>query len=222
MGELDVFKTFKYSVSGLPAFLTVTSPETRPNVFAGPSFTIDTARIRALTNTSNSTIRIASPNSNRTETLRLTVVPNLANGFIADAACNPSTLNIEGFSDCTLRLAAASAAGRVITWRMDEAACFRDNPDPSADPNPATEPLTAGFPSYYSGQAFQHFGFPGGAADAVIRVRSATGSGCANLTGVPHVFEAWVGDNRTNPQVTAPISGPTYTKTTITIVQPAT
>src|SRR5262249_7531727 len=153
---------------GLPDFLTASSDDTHPNSLPELSFTIDTARIRALTSNSSSTITIRSPNSNRTDTLRLVVKPNLENGFVTNADCAPSTIDLQGTSDCTLHLADGVSPGQVITWRLDRAACFTGEPDPSPGTDPATETLTPGFSSYYQGQAFQHFQFPNRAKDAVI------------------------------------------------------
>lgn len=218
MGELDIFKRFTYSLSGLPTFLTVTPSNTQPKADAVLSFAIDTARIRRLATTSNSNLRIRSPNSHRTDRLSLVVVPNRDNGFVAQAACDPNPIEIQGVSNCTLRLASpAPAAGQVITWRMNQKTCFGGAPD--SDPNYAP-----GVSSYDLGSSFQHFRFPGNQTVAAIQVRSVTGEGCANLTGVAHFFEAWLGDDDhgLHPEVTAPVSGPTYTKTTLAVVRPAT
>lgn len=218
MGELDIFKSFKYSVSGLPTFLTVAPSNTQPNAVPVLSFAIDTARIRDLVAISNRNLTIRSPNPHRTDTLVLRVVPNLANGFVAQAACDPNPIQIQGVSNCTLRLASPTPAdGQVITWRMNQKTCFGGNQDSDPDYAP-------GLSSYDAESSFQHFRFPGDQTVAAIQVRSVTGTDCANLTGVAHIFEAWIGDDDhgSHPEVTAPVSGPTYTRTTLAVVRPGT
>jgi hypothetical protein len=50
-------------------------------------------------------------------------------------------------------------------------------------------------------------------------VRSVNGGTCVDrLHPTTHIFEAWVGNFRTNPQVTVPTSGPEYTKTVISLL----
>ena len=91
----------------------------------------------------------------------------------------------------------------VITWRMTTASCFTQ--------------AVAQAP-YDAGATFQHFTFPAGQTAAVIRVRSVSGGGCTDANHpVTHIFEAWIGDNRVDPQVTAVSSGPKYTKTNVSL-----
>jgi hypothetical protein len=74
---------------------------------------------------------------------------------------------------------------------------------------------------YSASAPFQFFRFPSGQTSANIRVRSVNGAGCTDrLAPVTHVFEAWIGDARTNPQVTAVTTGPTYTKTNVALLFP--
>ena len=97
-------------------------------------------------------------------------------------------------------------AGQVITWRMTQAACFKQ-----ALPE---APYSASAP-------FQFFRFPQNATSAIIRVLSVNGGGCTNkLAPTTHIFEAWTGDSRTDPQVTAVTTGATYTRTTISLLSP--
>src|SRR5206468_2549751 len=67
----DVAPTYKYSVSGLPSFMTEGQATAElPTVPGTLTFTFNVAQIRALTSVSNSTITIKNPiASNRTTTL---------------------------------------------------------------------------------------------------------------------------------------------------------
>jgi len=59
------------------------------------------------------------------------------------------------------------------------------------------------------------------ATSANIRIRSVNGGGCSDkLAPVIHVFEAWIGDARTNPQVTAVTTGPAYTRVNVSLISP--
>lgn len=207
IGEFDVgADPFRYTAVGMPAFLTLATSQEGFQNTRSMSFAIDTARIRALTATSTSTITIRSANTNRTDTVRLTVIPNAGQGFATPCACNPSSFNVGDLTDCNVRLSAPAAGGQVITWRMTTAGCFAQAV--------ATTP-------YNPGAAFQAFAFPAGQTSANLRVRSATtGAGCADKDGVAHLFEAWIGDFRLNPQVTAKTSGPSYTQCRINVIQP--
>jgi hypothetical protein len=200
--------TMKYTVSGLPAFLTenqaVAQPPTGTALLA---FTFDVARVRALTAQSTSTITITNPtDANRTNTLTLVVIPTAGQGFASQASPNPASTTAGNPIDFRVTLSAPAAAQQVVTWRMTTAACFTQaNTD---------APYNAASP-------FQFFTFPTGQTSAIIRVRSVNNSGCTNKTSaVIHIFEAWVGDSRANPQVTAVTSGPTYTRTAIKLNAP--
>jgi hypothetical protein len=210
IGEVDIVgPTFNYSISGRPAFLSSsqTGGGTNPVAHPGLLFTFNVAQVRALTATSNSNITITSPNPNRSVVLNLEVVPELANGFSATASCNPATLTAGDPTDCTLTLATAPLkGGQTITWRITTASCF-------------TQAVSTA--PYNANASFQVFTFPAGQTSANIRVRSVNGGGCAgDPTPVTHIFEAWIGDFRINPQVTTFTSGPTYTKTTIKLKKP--
>ena len=198
----------KYRVTGLPAFVTanqaVAEPPTGTALIA---FTFDVARTRALTAQSTTTITIANPNDgDRVRTLTLVVTPTAGQGFSSQASPNPGSTTAGNPIDFTVSLSAPAAASQVITWRMTTATCFTQA---NAD-----APYNAAAP-------FQFFTFPQGQTSAIIRVRSANNGGCTNrLSAVIHIFEAWVGDSRSNPQVTAVTSGPTYTKASIKLTAP--
>ena len=209
MGELDIVgPNFRYTFGGLPAFMTGNQASTiPPNGFPGLLFTINVAGIRALATASISAITLTNPlNTNRSTTLRMEVRPNLGQGFATVASANPRTLTAGDPVDFTLTLSAPAAANQIITWRMTTPTCF----------------VQANIQSPYNANApFQFFTFPQGQTSAIIRVRSQDGAGCTNVqTLITHVFEAWIGDSRTNAQVTAVTSGPTYTRANIALRSP--
>jgi hypothetical protein len=200
--------TMKYTVAGLPAFLTVNQavPQS-PTSTALLAFTFDVAKIRALGAQSTSTITITNPNAaNHSNTLTLVVTPTPGQGFAAQASPNPSSTTAGNPIDFTIKLSAPAAANQVITWRMTTANCFTQaNLD---------APYNAASP-------FQFFTFPQGQASAIIRVRSVNNGGCTDRrAAVIHIFEAWVGDSRRDPQVTAVTTSPNYTKVQISLVAP--
>jgi hypothetical protein len=171
------------------------------------TFTFNVSGIRALTAPSNTTITIANPiATNRSTTLTLQVSPTAGQGFSQVAAANPTSTNAGNPIDFTVRLSAPASGSQVITWRMTQSACFRQ-----ALPE---APYSAAAP-------FQFFRFPQNATSAIIRVLSVNGGGCTNkLAPTTHIFEAWTGDSRTDPQVTAVTTGATYTRTTISLLSP--
>jgi hypothetical protein len=208
----DVAPTFKYSVSGLPAFVTEsqTTPEL-PGVPATLTFTFNVAAIRALTTSSTSTVTIKNPiGTNRSTTLTMQVNPStVAQGFSAPASPNPSSTAAGNPIDFTLKFAAVTAsAGQVITWRMTQAGCFK-----SAGTQWPYNPT--------SNSGFQFYTAPGGVTSTVIRVISQNNAGCTNkLAPVNQIFEAWIGDQRVNPNIVNVTTGPTYTKVTIGLLFP--
>jgi hypothetical protein len=202
-----VAPTFKYAVSGLPSFVTESqTPAELPNVGATLTFTFNVQGVRALTTSNTSTITIRDPiNTNRTTTLTLQVSPTTGLGFGTVATANPANVTVGNPIDFTITLSApAGTGGQVVSWRMTQATCF------------ANESSGGGFAAYSQTAQFQLFTVPAGQTSAVIRVLSANGSGCtSNLGPVAQLFEAWVGNAITNPQVAAVTSGPTYTRQTI-------
>jgi hypothetical protein len=207
--SVDVTTDVKYNVTGLPSFVSVAQSPSPASPFAVPllTFTFNVSGIRALTATSNSTITIANPiATNRATTLALQVTPTPGQGFSQVATANPSSTTAGNPIDFTVKLSAPASSGQIITWRMTQAACFKQALTEA--PYSATAP-------------FQFFKFPASATSAIIRVLSVNGSGCTNrLAPVTQIFEAWIGDARTDPQVTTVTSGPTYTRTNISLVSP--
>jgi hypothetical protein len=204
----DVATAIKYNVTGVPSFVSVAqSPATvSPSAVPLLTFTFNVSGIRALTAPSNTTITIANPIApNRSTTLTLQVSPTAGQGFSQVATANPTATNAGNPIDFTVRLS-APASSQVITWRMTQAACFKQ-----ALPE---APYSAAAP-------FQFFRFPQGTTSAIIRVLSVNGGGCTNkLAPTTHIFEAWTGDSRIDPQVTTVTSGATYTRTTISLLSP--
>jgi len=208
IGTVSIDSLMKYAIAGLPAFLTASQPTaTLPVVGAEIVFTFNVAAIRALTAQSTSTITITDPvATSRSTTLTLVVTPDPGQGFAAAALPNPTSTIAGNPMDFRLTLSAPAAGNQVITWRMTSATCFRQEV--------AEAPYSASAP-------FQFFVFPRGQTSANIRVRSVNNAGCTNkLAPVTHVFEAWIGDARTNAQVTAVTTGPTYTRANVSLTSP--
>jgi hypothetical protein len=205
----DVATAIKYSVTGAPPFVSVAQSPNPASPSAVPllTFTFNVSGIRALTAANNSTITIANPiATNRSTTLTLQVSPTAGQGFSQVASANPASTNAGNPIDFTVKLVAPANAGQVITWRMTQAACFRQAV--------AEAPYSAAAP-------FQFFRFPQHETSAIIRVISVNGGGCTSkLAPTTHIFEAWAGDARTDPQVTAVTTGATYTRTTISLLAP--
>lgn len=207
----DVAPTFKYTVTGLPSFVTESQTTAElPAVGATLTFTFDVAGIRALTTSNTSTITIRNPiNTNRSTTLTLQVSPAaVAQGFSTAASPNPSKTVAGNPIDFTLSFSAPTSS-QVITWRMTQAGCFAsaDRVQWPYDPNTTT--------------GFQYFRVPNGVTSTVIRVLSQNHTGCTNkLSAITQVFEAWIGDQRVNPNVVNATSGPTYTRVNISLVAP--
>jgi hypothetical protein len=207
--SVDVATPINYNVTGMPSFLGVRQSPSPASPFAVPllTFTFNVTATRALTAASNSTITIANPiATNRTTTLSLSVTPTPGQGFAAVATANPTSTTAGNPIDFTLKLSAPANSGQIITWRMTQAACFKQAV--------AEAPYSASSP-------FQFFKFPTSATSAIIRVLSVNGSGCTSrLSATTHIFEAWIGDSRIDPQVTTVTTGARYTKTTISLLAP--
>jgi hypothetical protein len=208
----DVAPTFKYSVSGLPSFMTEGQATAElPPVAGTLTFTFNVQGIRALTTQSASTIVIKNPiATNRSTTLTLQVNPAaVAEGFSATASPNPASTAAGNSIDFTLRFSAPIPAGQVVTWRMTQAGCFvsADKIQWPYDPQTTT--------------GFQYYKVPSGVNSTVIRVLSQNNSGCTNkLAPVTQIFEAWIGDQRVNPNIVNVTSGPTYTRVNIGLLFP--
>jgi hypothetical protein len=208
IGHVDIVGSpQKYTVSGLPAFLTETQPTAvLPMVTGQLSFTFNINAVRTLTSQSTSTITITDPTAtNRSVALTLVVVPSpAAQGFSQVASANPVSSVAGNLIDFTINLSRVAGPADTVTWRMTTASCFTQAIAPAP---------------YNAAQPFQFFSVPQGQTAAVIRVRSVRAGGCVSqLNPTTHIFEAWIGSQKSNPQVTAVTSGPTYTKTTINLL----
>jgi hypothetical protein len=205
---VDVTPGIRYNVTGLPSFVSVSQDPSSVDPFAVPllTLTFNVSGIRHLTAASNSTITIANPiATNRTTTVTLQVTPTPGQGFSQVATANPSATTAGNPIDFTVKLS-APARGQIITWRMTQAACFKQAV--------AEAPYSAAAP-------FQFFKFPTGETSAIIRVLSVNGGGCTDRRAPTiHIFEAWIGDSREDPQVTAVTTGATYTRTTVSLLAP--
>ena len=92
--NVDVTTPIRYTVTGLPSFVSVAQDPATATPFAAPllTFTFNVSGIRHLTAASNSTITIANPiATNRTTTISLQVTPTPGQGFAQVATANPSS-----------------------------------------------------------------------------------------------------------------------------------
>lgn len=213
VGELDIAPSFKYSVSGLPAF--VTSSQTTampPGTAANISFSIDVAGIRAVgttstsgrrfqsisrksssSGTSNSSITVSSLNTSRTSILNLEVVPNLSNGFTQAANCRNlqtgDTVTANDLVQCELGLAAPPSAGQLITFEAQDRLCVA-----SGAPNV----------SYSSASGIGTTTLTGSGTLFEVPLRALAGSTSANTpcasqnSPVQHTLKFWVGQRDTS------------------------
>ncbi|MDQ6893116.1 MAG: hypothetical protein M3167_10600 [Acidobacteriota bacterium] len=188
INEIDINRAVSYSASGLPNFLTASSPQTATtSVQTDMSFPINVARIRGLTAASNSNIVITSTNPSRTANLSVEVLPGITNGFTQPANCNnPLTGKLVTAGDlvqCELRLSLAPANGQLITFQAVDRLCF-----------------AAGAPgvTYFSSTGVGTTTLTGSGVifQVPLRVQNAsmsTGQPCASQTGVQQTVKFWVG-----------------------------
>jgi hypothetical protein len=211
-GELDITPTFRYSVSGLPTFMTSSQNPGPANAAVNISFPIDVARIRAIggtstggnltlissrlktsSGTSNSTITITSLNTSRTSTVNLEVVPNLSNGFTQAANCRNlqtgDTVTANDLVQCELRLAAPPGSGQLITFEAQDRLCVAPG---------ATNV------SYASASGIGTTTLTGSATLFEVPLRALGGNTsantpCASLTSpVQHTLKFWIGQRDTS------------------------
>jgi hypothetical protein len=217
IGEVDIARNFTYAVSGLPPFMTSSQPlgATGPTAHAQINFAFDVAGIRAVTTPRNSVITIASPNENRTTTLRFEVRPSpIANGFTQAANCrNLQTgglVNVNDLVQCELRLAAPPpAAGQLITFEALDRLCVE-----AGSPSPAGT-INLAYASA-SGIGTATLTGTGNIFELPLRVRggnSSAGTRCASDTGVQHTVKFWIGARDTE-------AGADFTQGSFRIRQP--
>ena len=188
ISEIDINRPVTYTATGLPNFLTASSPSTATtSVQTDISFPINVSRIRSLTAASNSNIVIASSNPARTVTLALEVQPGIANGFTQPANCNNQltgkTVNVNDLVQCELRLSLPPGNGQLITFQVQDRLC-----------------MTPGAPgiSYSSATGVGTTTLTGSGLIFQVPLRTAggtmsTGQPCASLTGVQQTIKFWVG-----------------------------
>lgn len=202
-GELDITTAFRYSVSGLPSFMTSSQNPGNANSTVNISFPIDVAGIRAIGGTTtggrtvsgiiNRTITISSLNTSRTSTLNLEVVPNLSNGFTQAANCRNlqtgDTVTANDLVQCELRLAAPPGSGQLITFEAQDRLC-----------------VAAGAPNvtYASASGIGTTTLTGSATLFEVPLRALGGNTsantpCASLTSpVQHTLKFWIGQRDTS------------------------
>jgi len=209
VAAVDINPAFRYSVTGVPAFMTATPAETRSSAFgADLFFTINVAGIRSQTAPSNSTITVRSRNPALTRTLILEVVPNLSNGFTQTANCRSrttgDTVDVENPLQCELRLARPPAGnGQPINFLVQLAGCVKAE-GTTTDITDFTYSNVTG-----EGRAILH----GPGTIFEIPFRTNAGSGCASTAGVEHNAQFFIGPVGVR-------SGANFTQDTFRIRQP--
>lgn len=197
-----------FSVQGVPAWLSLDAG-TRSCTSAGSRqrlrLNIDALALRRITTESTSRITVRGGNAALTSTAATLVArPNLARSGFTGVTASPSQVAVGNPVD--FQMTFLSSPG-VVTWRLTQASCFR------------TEVPEA---PYNAGATYQFFTVPAGQTTATIRVRSVANAGCAaQPTPVQHIFEAWIGDQRVNPNVVNSTAAPGYGRTALTLLAPA-
>ena len=179
---VDIRKTFSYSISGLPSWLTADSRSTNSvNLFgAGPRLNADVLSLRRITSVQTSTIAASAPNGKR-DTVTLVVNPPPPNGFTQKVACGiGGQTKVGEVFNCEARLAVTPpAAGQLITFQIPSAACFE----------PAASNMT-----YSASTGVGTVTLPGTGTIHQIPLRAKAGAGCSSTTSnVSHVLKFWIG-----------------------------
>ncbi|MFO1267993.1 MAG: hypothetical protein U1F67_15225 [Rubrivivax sp.] len=210
--QIDVDGAFRYAVQ-FPAHLSIapgssTSAEgyrlVKQIAFAG-----NVANIRGTTATRTSTLQIATPNPNRSDTLTLVIVPGAANGFTQACVCRNqttgTTINANDSFQCELRLAQQpSGSGQLISIEAQDRLCV------AAGSNAVT---------YSSASGLGRFTAPATGTFQQVPFRAnggstSTGTPCAGrVSPVAQTLKFWVGERGTE-------SGPAFTQCEIRIRNP--
>jgi hypothetical protein len=202
-GDLPV-SSCSISVQGLPAWLTLADPSiscAAPGTPVPIKVNIDALRLRRLSSEAVSRVTVRGGNPDLTSAVATLVVrPNLALMGVT-----PPSPQVTAGELVDLQLAFLSSPG-VVTWRLTRSACFRHENRLSP---------------YYGDAAYQYLTVPAGQTRAFVRIRSVAKGECAGKPiPVQHVFEAWIGDQRVNPNVVnTTTSG--YARATISLLAPA-
>jgi hypothetical protein len=207
ISEIDINRSVTYTATGLPNFLSATSPSTATtSVPIDISFPINVSRIRSLTAASNSNIVIASSNPARTVTLNLEVQPGIANGFTQPANCNNQltgkVVNVNDLVQCELRLSLAPGNGQLITFQVQDRLCMTPGA-PGVNYSSATGVGTTTLTG--SGLIFQ-------VPLRTVGGTMSTGQPCASQTGVQQTIKFWVGQRDIE-------SGADFTQDSIRIIR---
>ncbi len=207
---IDVWREFGYTVTS-PAHVRLVSGN---NVQRTPgwqpmqmNFTGDVANIRGTTAPRSSTLTVATPNPNRSDTLTLVInPPPAANAFTQACNCRNQTTGSEIFVNddfqCEIRLSQQPPAGGQLISIRGPAQCV----------------ASGGTTTYSSASGEGHYSANTASTFHQIAFRAAggytpAGTACASRTSpVSHTLQFWVGP-------VGPETGPAFTQCQIRIRQ---
>jgi hypothetical protein len=209
--EIDIQRPFDYRV-GTPALMTLTGGATAQGALSASvvRFTGNVSDIRRTTALRSSTLTIATPNPNRSDSLNLVIKPPpAANAFTQACVCRNaqtgSTINVNDGFQCEIRLSQAPpAGGQLISFEAQDRLCVASG---------------ASNASYSSASGLGNYTAPNTGTFHQVPLRAlggntSAGTPCAgNPAPVAHTLKFWVGQRSAE-------SGSTYTQCQIAIRRP--
>ncbi|MDP1690661.1 MAG: hypothetical protein Q8L49_01630 [Burkholderiaceae bacterium] len=212
--EIDIQRSFGYTVTS-PAHMRLTSGHnTADGALASRFmlFTGDVANIRGTRATRTSTLTVATPNPNRSDTLTLVInPPPTANAFTQACICRNATtgttINANDDFQCEIRLAQQpAAAGQLISFEAQDRLCV------AGGANNVTYSSASGLGSFTAPSTSTFHQIPLRALGGNTSASPPTP--CASLTSpVAHTLKFWVGARGAE-------SGPAFTQCQIRIRSP--
>lgn len=211
--QFDVWGAFNYTLQ-VPALLSLASGSSTAGTasfFKQINFDGNAALIRRISATSTSTVRIATPNPNRADTLTLVVnAPPAANAFTQACICRNqttgTTINANDDFQCEIRLSQQPpAGGQPISFEAQDRQCVIAG---------------ASSVSYSSASGLGSYTAPATGTFHQVALRAGNGSTsagtpCASRTSpVSHTLKFWVGARGAE-------SGPGFTQCQIAIRSPS-
>jgi len=211
--EIDIQQEFGYTVTS-PAHMRLVSGDNKAGGALATRvvrFTGDVANIRNTRATRTSTLTIATPNPNKSDTLTLVInPPATANGFTQGCVCRNAqtgdTINVNDAFQCEIRLSQQPpAGGQLISMAAQDRLCVAAGASP-----PVTYSSASGLGSFTAPSTSTFHQIPMRALGGT----TSAGTPCASRTSpVAHTLKFWVGQR-------AAESGPAYTQCQIRIRQP--
>lgn len=213
--RIDVQGAFRYGVQ-FPAHLRIDAGSStsadRVDLAKPISFAGDVANIRGTRATRTSTLRIETPNPNRSDTLTMVINPAAtANGFTQACVCRNqttgTTINANDLFQCEIRLAQPpAAAGQIISIEAQDRMCV------AAGSNAVTYSSASGLGSFVAPAAGTFHQIPFRASGGNTSANPPTP--CASRTSpVAQTLKFWVGARGAE-------SGPAFTQCEIRIRSP--